>query len=116
MSAQQARERKKQYINDLEDQMRDKDKEIQDLTYKLQEVSTDNSTLRRLIVTMRGAGASKPGQKAPGLAPGSRMVRPLRQDTPHGIAVPGIQQPQRGSQQISEDSLNEAAQVRTIEL
>lgn len=90
VSAQQARERKKQYINDLEDQMKDKVKEIQLLTAKLQvcsdenqALSADNKTLRRLIVTMRG-GAPHPSQKtAPG-ASASRMGRPLRQDVSHG--------------------------------
>lgn len=96
-------------MNDLEDQMRDKDKEIEALTCRLEEVTADNSTLRRLIVTMRG-GASKFNQKPAGIAAGSRMGRPLRQEAPHGMAVPGIQHP---PQRPSEDSQNDAAKVCT---
>lgn len=107
ISAQTARERKKQYVNDLEDQMRDKDKEIAALSCQVQELSADNSTLRRLIITMRG-GVSKRSQKPAVLGSGSRMGRPVRQEAPHGMAVPGIQHP---SQQPSEDSQNDAAKV-----
>jgi TolA-binding protein len=97
VSAQQARERKKQYINDLEDQMKDKDKEIQKMSAKLQELSdenktlsTDNRTLRRLIVTMRGQ-TPQSGQKTVPGASATRLGRPMRQDAPHGSAMPSSQ-------------------------
>lgn len=55
VSAQQARERKKRYITDLEQQLQDKESELDSVKLKMQDVTSDNMTLRRLITTMRGA-------------------------------------------------------------
>lgn len=112
VSAQQARERKKQYINDLEDQMKDKDKEIEALNAKLQEISADNSTLRRLIVTMRGT--SQPVQKVAAGTSGSRMGRPLRQEVAPANEVPSSQlrtRAHQAEQHSSEGSQENGAQV-----
>lgn len=74
VSAQQARERKKRYIHDLERQLEDKESELSAVKAKMQDVTSDNMTLRRLITTMRGANtlpahpansSCMPGQASP---------------------------------------------------
>jgi bZIP transcription factor len=60
VSAQQARERKKQYVHELEQKVADKDEQIQRLTSDLKKAATTNATLRRLILTMRtGSGSGE---------------------------------------------------------
>jgi regulator of replication initiation timing len=115
VSAQQARERKKQYISDLEDQMKGKDKQIEALNAKVHEVTeenkalaADNKTLRRLIVTMRGTSQPAP-KPAPG-ASASRMGRPLRQEASQGNAMPNIH-PQQVPEQFSSDSRGEKVHI-----
>eukprot|EP00892_Ulva_mutabilis_P010573 jgi/Ulvmu1/7889/UM004_0120.1 len=75
VSAQQARERKKQYINDLEQQLQDKESALVDVKSKLQDVTSDNMTLRRLITTMRGANTqvSHPANSSCTPAPGPSL-------------------------------------------
>lgn len=118
VSAQEARERKKRYINDLEDQMKDKDKEIQTLNTQLKKVTeenkslaSDNKTLRRLIVTMRGS--SQPMQRAAPGASASRMGRPVRVEGPHGTAATSGQPVPRGNEveQNSSESRENATKV-----
>jgi hypothetical protein len=102
VSAQQARERKKQYISDLEGQLDDKTKEIQALNSKMQEILSDNSTLRRLIVTMRGLNSQK---GTAGQATVARVGRPVDRHR-NGISSsrPGCDHPSSdGSQANGEE-------------
>lgn len=61
VSAQQARERKKQYVSELELKLQTKDDQITRLSAELRRASTTNATLRRLIQTMR-TGSATPAQ------------------------------------------------------
>lgn len=82
VSAQQARERKKRYINDLEQQLQDKESELSAVKTKMQDVTSDNMTLRRLITTMRGANTlpAHPANSScmPGQAPPASPNRTRR--------------------------------------
>jgi TolA-binding protein len=53
VSAQQARERKKQYVTTLEDQLRQHQDHIQELEEQLQAAHTQNSALRKIIQSMQ---------------------------------------------------------------
>lgn len=57
MSAQQARERKKVYVVNLEEQVKNQQKQISEMENKLRHYEMHNSTLRRIIQSMRGEGA-----------------------------------------------------------
>ncbi|GIL65467.1 hypothetical protein Vafri_19249, partial [Volvox africanus] len=54
VSAQQARERKKQYVTSLEDQIRDQQTHIGLLEKRLEMMESQNEALRNIIMTMRG--------------------------------------------------------------
>ncbi|KAJ9527991.1 hypothetical protein QJQ45_005564 [Haematococcus lacustris] len=58
VSAQQARERKKQHMNDLEEQVHAQAERIEQLTKELAAAQSEADTLRLIISNMRGADAS----------------------------------------------------------
>jgi hypothetical protein len=105
VSAQQARERKKQYVHELERQVASKDEQVNKLQADLKKAVTANATLRRLILTMRNSGSaeSAAGAQAAGSSGNgsSAQMRPAPPNTqhlgsgytaqhagPHGMAVP----------------------------
>lgn len=53
MSAQQARERKKQYVGQLEEEVQRQEDQIRQLRDKLRDVEAQNETLRRIIKAIR---------------------------------------------------------------
>ena len=78
MSAQQARERKKQYVSELEQKIAERDETIGDLQRDLKQAAAANATLRRLIMTMRGPGhgtSARPRVAAAPERPPSALLR-----------------------------------------
>lgn len=53
VSAQQARERKKNYVSTLEDKSREQENEIQQLQQKVQSLKQENQMLRQVVKNMR---------------------------------------------------------------
>ncbi len=60
ISAQQARERKKQHVSSLEDQVAGQAARIEELAGRVRDLELQNATLRRLILTMRPESPAAP--------------------------------------------------------
>lgn len=58
VSAQQARERKKLYVSELESKLQEKDDQITQLKNDVRRAAATNATLRRLIQTMKSGSAT----------------------------------------------------------
>ncbi|GIL83148.1 hypothetical protein Vretimale_11447 [Volvox reticuliferus] len=69
VSAQQARERKKQYVSSLEDQIRDQQTHIGLLEKRLEMLESQNEALRNIIMTMRGFADNRPDSARVGGGP-----------------------------------------------
>ena len=67
MSAQQARQRKERYVHELEWQVASKDEQIRQLQTDLKKAATTNTTLQRLLLTMRNSGSRDPASGAQAL-------------------------------------------------
>ncbi|GLC33470.1 hypothetical protein PLESTF_000444300 [Pleodorina starrii] len=101
VSAQQARERKKQYVSSLEDQIREQQAHIGLLEKRLEDVESQNEALRNIIMTMRGFSDNPPAGGAAAAAgaaggptgrpPGAAAARPPTQARGRAAAAPHIQ-------------------------
>ncbi|GLI59973.1 hypothetical protein VaNZ11_002031 [Volvox africanus] len=109
VSAQQARERKKQYVSSLEDQIRDQQTHIALLEKRLEMLESQNEALRNIIMTMRGfvdnptdgAGVGAGGGPM-GQSPGSATRPPAgpaagQLPAPRGVPQPWQEGRERGT-------------------
>lgn len=107
-SAQLSRQRKKQYVDELEDKVRAMHSTIQDLNAKISFFMTENMTLRQQIGPGGSNGAVPPPQMAtpyPGMFPHPATMYPWMPSPPpymmrpHGSQVPLVPIPRLKSQQ-----------------
>lgn len=68
MSAQQARERKKHYVSELEQTVAEQGATINHLREELKDVTSSNATLRRLLMTVSGSSAGASTSVTPAAA------------------------------------------------
>ncbi|XP_073132109.1 bZIP transcription factor 17-like [Henckelia pumila] len=107
-SAQLSRQRKKQYVEELEDKVRAMHSTIQDLNAKISFFMTENVTLRQQMGAGGSNGTVPPPQMAtphPGMFPHPAMMYPWMASAPpymmrpHGSQVPLVPIPRLKSQQ-----------------
>ncbi|KAG2426273.1 hypothetical protein HXX76_013030 [Chlamydomonas incerta] len=80
VSAQQARERKKQYVTSLEDQIREQQSHIGLLEKRIEVVESQNDALRNIIRTMRGFADAPAPPAAAAAGPGEAAAQQPPQD------------------------------------